>query len=101
MRPPKLAAAAEELFLLVVIRLTCLTHVIYAGHAYMLPTLHPKKNQAVILVHVVKACIPTVLFIIYNKIQLQLTLLCLMRAYCAKRIVTTLSVYQHKIKHWH
>jgi hypothetical protein len=32
--------------LLVVIRLTCLMHVIYARHAYMLPTLHPKKNQA-------------------------------------------------------
>ena len=32
--------------LLVVIRLTCPMHVIYARHAYVLPTLHPKKNQA-------------------------------------------------------
>jgi hypothetical protein len=37
---------ALVLLLLVVIRLTCLMHVIYARHAYMLPTLQPKKNQA-------------------------------------------------------
>jgi hypothetical protein len=62
----------QEKELLVVIRLTCPMHVSYARRAYILPTLqqriertsihqpttHTYRN-AVILVPVVKACIPT------------------------------------------